>query len=466
MNELNVGSWLESGEKLPDGWRETTWGDVLHERVERAWAGDELLSVTAARGVIRQSQSAKRDTSSADKSNYRRVFVDDLVYNTMRMWQGVSSRSPFDGIVSPAYTVCIARTDQILPAYAGYLLKHPRSVIWFHRFAQGLVNDTLNLKYPTFARLPIIVPLLEEQRAIVRVLDVATMAVNTARTRVAKMRRLQDGLLHDLLSRGLDENGQLRDPETQPEAFRQSDLGLIPRDWKLEQLHSVVPSAEYGVSISTTDEFGVPVLRMNNIKDGKIEVSNLKFTDYENVCQSLLVVGDVLFNRTNSFDLVGKSAVWRGELEEASFASYLVRLAPDVSRLTPLYLSLWLNFTPTHIRIQQIATTAVQQTNVNPTNLRRLMIPLPSKPEQERITARMDEMESRVLAAQELLAKRETLLRALRDDLLTGGTRVSTELLTLVQSRDLDDAPDVAAVEEAFGDAMDESEIEALEVSA
>src|SRR5579885_554950 len=123
---------------LPHQWRRVALGDVLEEKLDRSWPGAELLSVTNDRGVILQSESAKRDTSSVDKSKYKRVCPNDIVYNTMRMWQGVSARSSYEGIVSPAYTVC-RPTSEVDPRYIAALLKHPDLVIQFHRFAQGLV---------------------------------------------------------------------------------------------------------------------------------------------------------------------------------------------------------------------------------------------------------------------------------------------------------------------------------------
>lgn len=94
----------DDGSDFPD-WEEKRLGDVFEERTERSVGGEELLSVTISQGVIRQSDSDKRNNSSENKSNYKVVKKNDLAYNTMRMWQGAEGVSDFDGIVSPAYTV-------------------------------------------------------------------------------------------------------------------------------------------------------------------------------------------------------------------------------------------------------------------------------------------------------------------------------------------------------------------------
>ena len=86
-------------------WRQVRIGDIFQERSERGGTADELLSVTINNGVKRQADTDKKDSSSEDKSNYKKVLPGDIVYNTMRMWQGASGVSPWAGIVSPAYTV-------------------------------------------------------------------------------------------------------------------------------------------------------------------------------------------------------------------------------------------------------------------------------------------------------------------------------------------------------------------------
>ena len=94
---------------MREGWRRVTLGEILRLRSERTHSVDTLLSVTADRGVIRQSESGRRDSSSADKSLYWDVHPGDVVYNTMRMWQGVSGVAGETGIVSPAYTQYVNR---------------------------------------------------------------------------------------------------------------------------------------------------------------------------------------------------------------------------------------------------------------------------------------------------------------------------------------------------------------------
>lgn len=151
-------------------WRVSRLGDLFDERVESDRADLSLLSITADRGVIPRDEVDRKDTSNADKSKYLRVAPGDIGYNTMRMWQGVSALSAYEGIVSPAYTVCVPRPS-VHPAFAAYLFKLPAVIDLFRRHSQGLVDDTLNLKYPHFARIEVSLPDLDEQQAVAELLQ-------------------------------------------------------------------------------------------------------------------------------------------------------------------------------------------------------------------------------------------------------------------------------------------------------
>ncbi len=150
-------------------WKTWHLGDLFTERSEANRPDLPLLAVTGNRGVIPRDELERRDTSNADKSKYLRIAPGDIGYNTMRMWQGVSALSALEGIVSPAYTICVPG-PAIDGPFAAQLFKLPAVIHLFHRFSQGLVKDTLNLKFPQFARVPATIPELEEQRAIARVL--------------------------------------------------------------------------------------------------------------------------------------------------------------------------------------------------------------------------------------------------------------------------------------------------------
>lgn len=171
-------------------WRSLTYRDVVVSRRDRQTADNgqgRLLSVTAGSGVIDQASSGRRDISATDKSKYLAVESGDLVYNTMRMWQGVSGLSPLAGIVSPAYTVLRPNPDEVDGRFLAHLMKLPGSITLYRRHSQGLVSDTWNLKFSSLAKLPLRVPPLDEQRRIAEVLDAIDETIQATERVIAKL---------------------------------------------------------------------------------------------------------------------------------------------------------------------------------------------------------------------------------------------------------------------------------------
>ena len=178
-------------------WRQVRIGDIFQERSERGGTADELLSVTINNGVKRQADTDKKDSSSEDKSNYKKVLPGDIVYNTMRMWQGASGVSPWAGVVSPAYTVIYPRGRQNTTFWA-YAFKYWRLIQEFQKFSQGLTSDTWNLKYPQLSDIRVYEPSMDEQEAIVDILSMLDERVSAAEQELNKMRNLKSGLLQQL----------------------------------------------------------------------------------------------------------------------------------------------------------------------------------------------------------------------------------------------------------------------------
>ena len=166
----------------------------------------ELLSVTMNDGVMPRSEIEGKDNSSEDKSNYKVVLTGDMVYNSMRMWQGANGISPCDGIVSPAYTVLMPKIP-ISNGYFAAFFKSPNLINEFRKNSQGMTSDTWNLKYPQIETIKVCIPALSEQN---RVADMLC----TLERRIAKQAQLVDNLKkykRGLLSRefGQQENGDL-----------------------------------------------------------------------------------------------------------------------------------------------------------------------------------------------------------------------------------------------------------------
>lgn len=180
-------------------WRHWHLGELFRERVEPNRVDLPLLSITGNEGVVLRSDLDRKDTSSEDKSKYLRICPGDIGYNTMRMWQGVSALSRHEGIVSPAYTVCIPGPD-IDGRFASYLFKLPAVIHLFYRYSQGLTSDTWNLKFHHFAEIRVRIPEVDEQIAIASVLAAMDEELAILRKQRDALVQQKRGLMQKLLT--------------------------------------------------------------------------------------------------------------------------------------------------------------------------------------------------------------------------------------------------------------------------
>lgn len=182
------------------GWKWHHLGELFDERVEIGRGDLPLLSITGDRGIVNRDDLVKKDTSNADKRKYLRIAPGDIGYNTMRMWQGVSALSDLEGIISPAYTVCIPKRDKIDGKFAAYLFKHQPVVHRFWSYSQGMVDDTLNLKFHNFAQVRVEIPPVEAQREIVTVLSGCDREIALLDDKLDCLREQKKGLMQKLLT--------------------------------------------------------------------------------------------------------------------------------------------------------------------------------------------------------------------------------------------------------------------------
>jgi type I restriction enzyme S subunit len=173
-------------------------GDIYAERSERGAADMELLSVTMNGGVMQRSEIEGKDNSSEDKSNYKVVCKGDMVYNSMRMWQGANGVSPYDGIVSPAYTVLTAKLP-ICNEYFAALFKNYKLINEFRKNSQGMTSDTWNLKYPQIKTIKVYLPRVTEQEKVASLLVTLDKRIAAQATLVEQLKKYKRGLLSCLL---------------------------------------------------------------------------------------------------------------------------------------------------------------------------------------------------------------------------------------------------------------------------
>ena len=146
-------------------WEQRKLGELFEESDERA-SDREILSVSVANGIYPASESDRETNPGASLANYKIVHFGDVVYNSMRMWQGAVDASRYDGIVSPAYVVARPNSE-VYARFFARLLRQPMLLKQYQQVSQGNSKDTQVLKFDDFASIGISMPASEnEQRRI------------------------------------------------------------------------------------------------------------------------------------------------------------------------------------------------------------------------------------------------------------------------------------------------------------
>ncbi len=185
-----------------------------------------------------------------------------------------------------------------------------------------------------------------------------------------------------------------------------SDLPKLPSGWVWASIDQLAMNKRYGSSSKTNDDnTGIPVLRMGNIQDGKLDYGNLKYlpVDHKEFPELLLNDGDLLFNRTNSAELVGKTAIYRDIGKPVSYASYLISVTFSECFL-PEIAAHYINSVLGKKWLAEVMNQTAGQANVNGTKLGALAIPLPSEAEQkaliEAVTVEFDAIDRQIQATE------------------------------------------------------------------
>ena len=208
MANVSSSNGLEKRPKLrfpgfDEPYKQCRIGDIYAERSQRGASGMELLSVTMNDGVKPRSEIEGKDNSSEDKSNYKIVRKGDMVYNSMRMWQGANGISPCDGIVSPAYTVLMPK-QEINNGYFAALFKSANLINEFRKNSQGMTSDTWNLKYPQIETIKVQIPSVSEQDKVSGMFSVLDERIAAQSRLVESLKKYKRGVVDGIFSRKLN----------------------------------------------------------------------------------------------------------------------------------------------------------------------------------------------------------------------------------------------------------------------
>lgn len=319
----------------------------------------------------------------------------------------------------------------ISPIFLAKQLRTERLQRYFGKEANGTTRYGLSTASVT--GIPLWVPAESEQCRIAEILDTLDEAIRKTEQIIAKLQHMKQGLLHDLLTRGIDENGELRDPERHPEQFKDSPLGRIPKEWEVTHVGTCLESAidgPFGSSLKTSHyvSSGVRIVRLQNIGVGQFDDTDKAFIS-ERHARSLvrheIRPGDLLVASLGDENHpIARACRYPDKLEPGIAKADCFRLRPLYGRAHAAFLMMALNCPETTRDVPGLSQ-GVTRDRINLGNLKRVRIALPQHAEQTQAFSLFSEADQRLSRENSSIAKLRILKHGLMDDLLTGRVRVS-----------------------------------------
>jgi len=406
---------VSSNNKLPDSWSQSTV-DNIYDVVGggtpstnnlKYWCGKIPWITSADIHSLKEIVPRKTITKEAIENSTTNLVRKNSLIVVTRVGLGKIGLADRDLCFSQDCQGLVDKTGLIDPLFALYYLS--TAVQEFKHKNRGTTISGVTKKQ--LKELPLFIPPLNEQKRIVAKieqlfsdLDAGVETLKAIKKQVRQYRQsvlkyaFEGKLTADWRKKNKPEPASIllekiaKEKEQKTKGKKQkksppldtSDLPELPEGWVWERIENIAVEQQYGTSDKASDnESGIPVIRMGNIQDGKLVYDKLKYFSlaYKEIEKFRLHDGDVLFNRTNSAELVGKTAVYKNTYPDSIFASYLIRLRLSESYL-PDILSYYINSYSGRQYINSVASQQVGQANVNGTKLSMMSIPVMSFEEQ------------------------------------------------------------------------------------
>jgi len=287
----------------------------------------------------------------------------------------------------------------------------------------------LEISGAEFGSIQVPSPPISEKKLIAQILDTLDTAIRKTEALIDKLKAVKQGLLHDLLTRGIDANGQLRPPQSEaPQLYKESSLGWIPREWECRTF-SVLADYLNGNTFDAaawTDR-GLPIIRIQNLNGSR------DFNYYAGAIQEKWHVhpGDLLFAWSGQRGVSFGARLWDGP--EGVLNQHIFKVLPKESLVTRAFLYRLLRFRQMNI---EDAAHGFKDSFLHVTRgeLGGVSAGVPPFDEQEQIELRIAAYESKLLAEEAELGKLQKMKSGLMDDLLTGRVRVIPLLESVQQA--------------------------------
>ncbi|SUB67153.1 restriction endonuclease subunit S [Photobacterium damselae] len=302
-----------------------------------------------------------------DNPSFTRVFKKgQILFGKRRPYLKKAAIAEFDGICSGDIIVMEAKPNLTHKELLPHIIQSKVMWNWAIQNSSGSLSP--RTKFSVLKELEITLPEKQQMSRCLEVIDKAQECFDGIDLLHADIYKIKTKLAYDRMLKG----------NWYRQIFMKPDEANIPKGWRLTTIGDVLIDTQYGLSEALEKAGEYPVLRMMNITNGYVDPNDMKYlsSDYGDAEKYTLNKGDLVFNRTNSMEWVGRTGIF--ELDDKYlFASYLIRLVVDESQVSPFYLNQYLNLPLVQYRLKAFATPGVSQANINPGSLKSFPILLP-----------------------------------------------------------------------------------------
>lgn len=428
------------GKKVREGYKKTDFGEIpiewkvkkfrdIFERIvekNKNNISDNVLTISAQNGLINQEKFFNKSVASKNTSNYFLLKKGDFAYNksySVGYPMGAIKRlnSYNKGIVSPLYICFRIKDENINSDFYEQFFEYDL----FDKAISGIAQEgarnhgLLNVAVNEFFDLPIIVPTKKEQEKIAEILSTVDEQIENTEKLIQKNQELKKGLMQQLLTKGIGHT-----------EFKKTELGYIPKEWKIKKIYELVQYMKSGLSRNLKDDdIGIPCIRSNNIIDNKIDDKDLKYWYLEddkgaNINEYILDDGDILVNFINSVAQIGKTCIYKDIGRPVIYTTNIFRIKMNQDVILNKYFYYFTQIEKYKKEIMLITKPAVNQASFTTQDFKRIELMVPPIEEQDKIVLILSSIDEKI---EEYKNKKESLKevkKGLMEQLLTGKLRI------------------------------------------
>lgn len=388
-----------------DDWEQRKLGELFSESDKRS-SEMEILSVSVSNGIYPASESDRDTNPGASLKNYKVVCEGDIVYNSMRMWQGAVDSSLYRGIVSPAYVVA-RPSSEVSSRFFARLLKQPQMLCQYQKLSQGNSKDTQTIRFDRFAEIQVSMPSCLEQNTIGVLFDSIDNLITLHQRKCEQLKNVKKSMLEKMFP---------KEGETVPE-IRFSGFTAPWEQRKVTELlkntSDAIKIGPFGSALKKsffTDK-GIKVYAQENAFSGDFSIGNYYISEakYNELKSCELKPGDLVISMMGT---VGACAIFPENAEKGIMNSHLLRLQFSEEVLPEYIMFLLRDSQIIRDQIDRLSVGSIM-TGLSSTVVKKLVFPVPKRPEQQKIVELLKQLDNLITLHQRKLELLQNVKRSM-----------------------------------------------------